>query len=513
MRRLVGRPSVLGLGLAVLALVPAVANPYLVYVTSIALLYVILAVGLNLLLGYAGQFAFANAALFGIGAYATGLTQFKLGWSFWLALPAGALFTALAGLLVALPALRLSGLYLALATMAFAQFTQWTMLNWESVTFGAGGFKVPPPSFSWLGVSSATGVYYLTLAITAGLVVAAWNTVRSRVGRAMIAVRDSEVAAEALGVDLARTKTLAFALSAFYAGTAGGLYSATLNFVAPEGFDLFQMVVHFSMVVVGGLGSVWGAVLGAGLLVGVQEALRAFKSAQEIAFGLVLMTAIIFLPDGLVSLLRRRVPGWDESLRRVAPPGCRRAGGARGRWARDGRGPARRLRGGRGDAGRPRSRDLVRRRPCARRREPRGRRGRDPRDHRTERGGEDHAPERDLRLRAAGPRRGHRRRLARHRLRRERGRRPRPHAHVPDHPALPRHDRPRERHDGPASPSSRRRPLRGARPARGARGGGRGRRRGPPRARLRRHGAASPTAWAPSSASASSGSSRWRAPS
>ena len=320
MRRLVGRPSVLGLGLVVLALVPAVANPYLVYVTSIALLYVILAVGLNVLLGYAGQFAFANAALFGIGAYATGLAQLKLGCPFWIALPAGALFTTLAGLLVALPALRLSGLYLALATMAFAQFTQWTMLNWESVTLGAGGFKVPPPSFSWLGISSATGVYYLTLVITAGLVAAAWNTVRSRVGRAMIAVRDSEVAAEALGVDLARTKTLAFAMSAFYAGTAGGLYSATLNFVAPEGFDLFQMVVHFSMVVVGGLGSVWGAVLGAGLLVGVQEALRAFKSAQEIAFGLVLMTAIIFLPDGLISLLRRRVPGWEEPLRRVVPP-------------------------------------------------------------------------------------------------------------------------------------------------------------------------------------------------
>jgi len=320
MRRIVGRPSVLGLGLVVLALVPAVANPYLVYVTSIALLYVILAVGLNVLLGYAGQFAFANAALFGIGAYATGLAQLKLGCPFWIALPAGALFTTLAGLLVALPALRLSGLYLALATMAFALFTQWTMLNWESVTLGAGGFKVPPPSFSCLGISSATGVYYLTLVITAGLVAAAWNTVRSRVGRAMIAVRDSEVAAEALGVDLARTKTLAFAMSAFYAGTAGGLYSATLNFVAPEGFDLFQMVVHFSMVVVGGLGSVWGAVLGAGLLVGVQEVLRAFKSAQEIAFGLVLMTAIIFLPDGLISLLRRRVPGWEEPLRRVVPP-------------------------------------------------------------------------------------------------------------------------------------------------------------------------------------------------
>jgi branched-chain amino acid transport system permease protein len=319
MRRLVGRSSVLGLSLAALALIPLVANPYLVYVASIALLYVILAVGLNILLGYAGQFAFANAALFGIGAYATGLAQLRFGLPFWLALPAGAVFTMLAGLLVALPALRLSGLYLALATMAFAQFTQWVLLNWEAVTRGAGGFKLPPPSFGFLGLSSSTGVYYLTLAVTTALVVAAWNIVRSGIGRAMIAVRDSEVAAESLGVDLARTNTLAFAISAFYAGAAGGLYSATLNFVAPEGFDLFQMVVHFSMVVVGGLGSVWGAVLGAALLVGVQEALRAFKGAQEIAFGLVLMMAIVFLPEGLISLLRRRVPGWEEPLRRVAP--------------------------------------------------------------------------------------------------------------------------------------------------------------------------------------------------
>src|SRR5499427_4159707 len=130
MRRLAERPWVFGLALAVLALLPTVANPYLVYVAGIALLYVILAVGLNLLLGYAGQFAFANAALFGIGAYATGLAQLKLGLSFWIALPAGVVFTTLAGLVVALPALRLSGLYLALATMGFAQFTQWVLLNW-----------------------------------------------------------------------------------------------------------------------------------------------------------------------------------------------------------------------------------------------------------------------------------------------------------------------------------------------------------------------------------------------
>jgi branched-chain amino acid transport system permease protein len=310
------RSAVVALGLGVLTVLPFVANPYILYVTTIALIYVILAVGLNLLLGYAGQFAFANAALFGIGAYAAGLLQVKLGWPFWVALPGGAVFTALVGLVVALPALRLSGLYLALATMAFAQFTQWVLLNWESVTFGAGGFRIPPVSFAWLGLSTARGVYYLTLVVTALLVAAAWNTVRSRIGRAFVALRDSEVAADSLGIDLARYKTIAFGLSAFYAGVAGGLYRAALNFVGPEGFDVFQMVIHFSMVVVGGLGSVWGSVLGAAALVGFQETLRGFKGAQEIGFGLLLILCIVFLPEGLISVLKRRVPGWEEPLRR-----------------------------------------------------------------------------------------------------------------------------------------------------------------------------------------------------
>ncbi len=313
MPALAGRRNVVALaGLALLVL-PALANPYILYVANIALIYVILAVGLNLLLGYAGQFAFANAALFGIGAYATGLFQVKLGLPFWIAFPGAVLFTTLVGLVVALPALRLSGLYLALVTLAFAQLTQWLMLNWERVTFGAGGFKVPPLTFGRL--SPALGLYYLTFLLAGLLVAGAWNTVRSGIGRALVAVRDSEVAAEALAIHLARYKAIAFSMSALYAGVAGGLYSAVLSFVAPEGFDLFQIVVQFSMVVVGGLGSVWGSVLGAGLLVGLQEALRAFKGGQEIAFGLLLMACIVFLPDGIISLVKRRARGWEEPLR------------------------------------------------------------------------------------------------------------------------------------------------------------------------------------------------------
>ena len=278
-----------------------------------------LAVGLNLLLGFGGQFAFASAALFGIGAYATGLLQVRLRLAVLLAAAAGALCTTAVGLLVAMPALRLSGLYLAMATLAFAQFTQWVLLTGRRSRFGAGGFRIPPPRFDPLPLNSAEGIYLLSLLVAAVLVLLAWNIVRSRVGRAPVAIRDSELAAEALAIDLARYKTIAFVLSAFYAGTAGALYSATLNFVAPEGFDLFQMVVQFSMVVVGGLGSIWGSVLGAGLLLAMQEGLRAFKGAQEIAFGLLLMLCIIFLPDGLISFLKRHLRGWTEPLRRPDP--------------------------------------------------------------------------------------------------------------------------------------------------------------------------------------------------
>jgi branched-chain amino acid transport system permease protein len=312
------------LGLIIgLALVPWLLNPYLVFVTNLAFIYAILALGLNLLLGYTGQFAFANAAFFGIGAYAAGLLQVKLGISFCLALPGAALLTAAIGVVVGLPALRLSGMYLALVTLAFAQFTQWVMIHWDSFTFGAGGFKSPAPSFGPLPLGTEQGMYYLSLVAAVALTILTWNITRSRIGRAFVAIRDSEVAAQALAIDLAAYKTMAFALSAFYAGMAGALYSAVLRFVAPEGFDLFQMVLHFSMVVVGGLASIAGSILGAALILALQEALRMVKGIQEILFGGLLMVAIVFLPDGLFSFLRSLLSAWGEPLHR--PTGATRA--------------------------------------------------------------------------------------------------------------------------------------------------------------------------------------------
>lgn len=304
-------PHVLGLVvLALMALLPLVANPYILFISTQLAIFVILAVGLNLLVGYCGQLAFSQAALFGIGAYTAGLLKVHFGLSFLLTVPAGALVALVVGLAMAWPALRLSGLYLALATLAFAQFTQWVLLNWEKVTFGAGGFRLSRPAF---GVASAeVGTFYVAIAAAAILVVLASRIVRSRLGRAIIAIRDGEVAAESLGVDLFRYKALAFGLSALYAGIAGGINAMALGYVAPETYDLFLAVLLKAMIVLGGLGSIAGSVVGAGIVLVILEGLRAFKSAQEIVFGAVLLSCVLFAPSGLAGYLAGYFASWRE---------------------------------------------------------------------------------------------------------------------------------------------------------------------------------------------------------
>lgn len=314
-----GRRNVLLVLLALAAILPPFANGYQLFVGNLILIYVLLAIGLNVLVGYAGQLAFAHAAMFGIGAYTTGLLQVKLGWPFWGAFPCGGLMAAAVGTALALPALRMSGLYLALSTLAFAQATQWVFLHWESVTFGAGGFKTPHLSFAPLPIGKPLGLYYLSLILAVLLYAFARHMVASRIGRAFVAVRDGEIAAESLGIDLLRYKALAFGISGFYAGIAGGLYSALLNFVAPEGYDLFQMIIQKSTIVVGGMGSIAGSVLGATTIILVLELLREFKGLQEIVFGAILVGFVLFMRGGLASFLRQHVRGWDEPMHAAKP--------------------------------------------------------------------------------------------------------------------------------------------------------------------------------------------------
>lgn len=314
MRALVSGKAFLVALYAALLVLPFVANPYITLFGNLILIYIMLAIGLNVLFGYTGELAFANAAMLGIGAYGAGLLQVRLGAPFWLALPAGALLAMAIGTAIALPALRLKGLYLALATVAFAEFTRWVFIQWDAVTFGAGGFHIRPVDFSPLPISSGLGVYLVSWLVSLACIVVAWRAMASRLGRALVAIRDGDLAAESLGIDLLRYKAFAFAFSGFYAGLAGGLYAALLNFVAPENYNLIQMILHKAMIVVGGVGSILGSVLGATLLVVLYEALRGFQYLQEIAFGVLLIVFVIFMPRGLVEPLKRWLPGWEEPL-------------------------------------------------------------------------------------------------------------------------------------------------------------------------------------------------------
>jgi branched-chain amino acid transport system permease protein len=300
------------------ALLPLVANRYTLFVGNMMLVQIILAVGLNLLVGYAGLLAFMNGALFGVGAYAAAVLHDGQHWPYWLALPAAGLVAMVIGVAVALPALRLSGLYLALATVAFAQFALWAFTHWDPVTGGPSGLKVTPVDFHPLPVSAEFGQYWLSLMVVAAIVWVTGNLLRSRIGRAFVAIRESETAAEAMAIDVIRTKTLAYALAALYAGIAGGLFAPMLGLVVPESFDLFQVVFQFAMVVVGGMGSLAGSVLGAALMVWLHEGLRAFKDLQEIAFGGLILLTVLFLPGGVAGLLRTRLR-WREPLHRPTP--------------------------------------------------------------------------------------------------------------------------------------------------------------------------------------------------
>lgn len=300
---------------AALFMVPVIgANSYYLYVANMVLIYVILTVGLNLVMGFAGQLLLANAAIFGIGAYGTGLLQKHFGLPYLVSLPLGAALAVAIGLALVLPALRLSGIYLALATLAFAQCALWVMMHWTPVTFGAGGFTIPAPDYSALGISSETGMFYLSWALSLILVLAARNLIQSRIGRVFTAYRDHEISAQALGIDIVRYKALAIAISSFYAGVAGGLFAGTLRFIGPESFDLHQMILQISAVVIGGIASLAGSVIGGVLIVIFIEVSKDLKLSIEIVFGALLLATVLFAPGGIAERLRRLMPSWMDRL-------------------------------------------------------------------------------------------------------------------------------------------------------------------------------------------------------
>jgi branched-chain amino acid transport system permease protein len=321
---------------ALLARLPGVSASYLLYLICLALIYAIVAVGLNLLIGYAGQFSLGHAGFLAVGAYASAILTQRFGWHFLAGLLAAGLLTALIGFLLGLPALRLSGPYLAVVTLGFGLAVPQLVVYFGELTGGTAGLRELPYAALpvWFDgrtlytyeLRSEGELYYLVLAVLAGLSLFAARLVDSHTGRAFVAIRDSEHAAVAMGVSLTRYKTAAFALSAFYAGVAGSLYAHLIRFLAPESFTLFLSIEFLAMIVIGGLGSVRGALLGALLFVGLQEGLNRVPLVRDnnlfiIVFGALLIATIVFLPRGLAGALGRKAlrPSADASSATAQP--------------------------------------------------------------------------------------------------------------------------------------------------------------------------------------------------
>jgi branched-chain amino acid transport system permease protein len=283
----------------------AFGGGYFVYVLNLTGIFALVAIGLALLTGFSGQISLGHAGFFAIGAYASALLAQRLGLPFWIAIPAAGVLATAIGALVALPALRLKNLYLAIATLGFGIVTQKMIFEWRTLTGGGGGLQVPPPML--FGVSLAEGARMtgvIAVALAAGTW-AAYQLARGRTGRALTMLRQSETAAACTGIQVARYKIVAFAVSALYTAVAGGLYANLVRYINPESFNVNMSIMFLAMIVIGGMGSVGGALLGAAFYVIVPEALRGFKDAPGLIFGLSLMLVVILLPGGLASLTRR----------------------------------------------------------------------------------------------------------------------------------------------------------------------------------------------------------------
>ncbi|MGH7375458.1 MAG: branched-chain amino acid ABC transporter permease [Candidatus Rokuibacteriota bacterium] len=320
----------LSIALAATVTAPAwVWNPYHLHTLIMAGIFAVLALSLNLLLGYTGQLSLGHAAFFGIGAYATGLLTVKLEWSPWLGLLAAIVLPAAAGFVIGRLALKLRGAYFVLLTISFAGCVSLVSVNWMELTNGPLGVSgVPPveialPGLPALSLRAKSAYYYLVLAAVAVSYLVCLGLIRSRVGRALVALRENETLAASVGIDGTHYLVLAAVISAAMAGFGGGLYAHYTRFVSPEVFLFTYTVTMVIMVVAGGKGTLAGPIVGAVLFTVLPEALRAFTSWQwqMLLYGVLLVAVLFFMPEGVVPALRAAWPAL-----RAAWPALRRRG-------------------------------------------------------------------------------------------------------------------------------------------------------------------------------------------
>ena len=309
--------SLLALGGALLLLVgPLFLGNYHHYILSLILVNVIIAVGLNLLIGNAGQISLCSSAFMAIGAYTTVYVTTETGIPFWFSLPIGGVAAALFGLLLGAPAVRVRGFYLAVVTLAFLEIIQVIIREIPDITGGVRGMQAPRPKPFGFSFSSDLRFYYVVLVMAALAVYCARSLLRSPVGRSFNAVRNNETVALAMGISVVRVKLIAFVISAFYAGIGGGLFATLVGFIDPLEFGLLTSIQHVIFIVVGGLGSIAGSVLGAAVLTALPELMRGLKEYNEFFFGGLLIAVLIGLPRGLAGLLKARPAAWVHGRRK-----------------------------------------------------------------------------------------------------------------------------------------------------------------------------------------------------
>jgi branched-chain amino acid transport system permease protein len=298
---------------------PFVANEYWLYLACLVAINIASTTGLNLLTGYTGLVSLGQSAFMGLGAYTVAILQIRYGTPMLLNLLAGGVVAMLAGVVVGVPSLRVKGLYLAIATIAAGVIAHFVFSHFADLTGGSAGLSVPPAQVLGVVLDSSFKLYWVIVPITVLLLIGAANLFRTRIGRAFIAIRDRDISAEVLGIPLLRYKLLSFAISSFYAGVAGGLFAYFFRAITPESFPLIMSIFFLAAVIVGGMGTMLGSVLGAVFMTLVPEVLKlivgwlplgdsamlVLSPVRTIVFGLMIVLFLIFEPHGLAEVWRR----------------------------------------------------------------------------------------------------------------------------------------------------------------------------------------------------------------
>ena len=293
--------------------VPLLLNPYQQYVLNTALLYVPVGIGFNLVVGNLGLLAFSNVAYFGLGAYTSGVMMVQLGMPWWLTVIPAALVGGIGGAIASIPALRGVRLfYLAIMTLAFGELMRWTYIRWEALTGGSMGMAVPTATLFGWALDTDRRRFYAFLALVVLLVAITDRLLRSRFGRAFLAIKDNEIAAAAMGIPTDRYIVLAFAWGGAVVGVGGAMFAISVGHLTPVSFDLTELIRQFAIIMVGGLASLTGAIIGAVIVTVAPQGFISFPGFDELVFGLLIVLVILFLPRGLASLLARVHPAFVE---------------------------------------------------------------------------------------------------------------------------------------------------------------------------------------------------------